>query len=523
MPTEEAQEKNLLQFPSEIQNVRNACYSNAESHLASADVLVDKGQYSAAYHFSVLALEETGKAELVVMNWLAQISKEEHRYKNWMDDHIKKLFWCLWGPCFGNEVISNEQIKTYQGLAKNIHNNRLGSLYVDVLGENPTILNLEENEVRNIIELSHARLEMSKLYDVAQEIPDGRREILRWFLTAPDDPEKKKFIFSGVAQNKLVELQDMWEWVKWIHAECVKAEEVAQEMARKELNRQFPRTSEQDDPKWRLRVRLLSPSHSIRKKELKKWNQDDSCIKLEAVDKRPNELIVDFILPKSFPVHAFWDTGFGLVRRYVAALNIGTCGFFWFHKADHTSKFYDSIYDYENENEIHVERSPKLEVDWGHHVLTSDRLTDVSTCFVELPTPNNRHEHNPFDWYLTGIAHIAKTDVHVPMVIDAFRAFYMAWKSGSIQYGEILENTDYPEALGAYWGDLFPREEEDREKYMRLARGIEEGKPDRDNITLTEAGCMKVLCDTRFIQIFRRLLKDRFANDVNDNQPSEDI
>lgn len=63
----------------------------------------------------------------------------------------------------------------------------------------------------------------------AGELASDRREILQWFLDAPGDPEKRKFIFGGASQKKLVELGDVWDWVKWLHDECTEAENAAKE------------------------------------------------------------------------------------------------------------------------------------------------------------------------------------------------------------------------------------------------------------------------------------------------------
>jgi AbiV family abortive infection protein len=501
------QEWDPLVPPSRLERATKACHVNAESHLDSARVLLDAGKFSDAYHHSVMALEEVGKAELLTMDWMAQ-SREQSGYQNWMDDHLKKLFWSLWGPCFGREMITNDQIRTYQGLAKRIHEERLGGLYVDVSGEEPTIVLLSADKARSVIELAHTRLEMSKLHE-AGDLALERREVLQWFMEAPSDPQKQEFIFSGTSQKKLVDLGDVWEWVKWLHDECVTAESAALEMSRRELNRRPPGENEKDTPKWRLRIRLHCPSHAVRKGELRKWNDNCDWIKLEAVDKRPHELIVDFTLAKSFPVQAFWSTGLAIVRWFLTALNIGTLGFFWFSKAEYTARFYDSILDLEADAEINVERSPKLELNWGNQALKGDLLTNVSTCLVGLPEPQKRSLHEPFDWYLKGIACLAKTDVHVPMVVDAFRGFYLAWKTSRIQYCEMEADADSPDALGAQIAEMFPNEEKDQENYVEFARGVENGSPDRNRITLNEVGYMKTLCDLALLQFLRKSAKEK--------------
>jgi hypothetical protein len=38
-------------------------------------------------------------------------------------------FWALWGPSFGRELITAEQIEERRGLARRLHNTRLAGLY----------------------------------------------------------------------------------------------------------------------------------------------------------------------------------------------------------------------------------------------------------------------------------------------------------------------------------------------------------------------------------------------------------
>lgn len=493
-----------------LNNARNACYINAESHLKSAELLISGDQYSDAYHHATMALEEVGKAELLVMDWMANTHDRDGGFKNWMDDHIKKLFWSLWGPSFGRELITNDQIQIYQGLARNIHETRLGSLYVDVTGDESTIVMIDEKGARNLIDLTKARLELSKARGpIEAELSEDRKEILNWFLEASGHADKRKFIFSGFSNKKLSGSGDMWVWVTWLYDEWHKQEKERIEFAQRELIREFPEESEKDDPKWKMRIRLHCPSHSIRRKELVQWNDFSEWIKLEAVDKRPHELIVDFILPKSFSVKAFWGPGLWMVRRFLSALNIGSMGFFWFHIAEYTAAFYDSIVDLEANTEVRIERDPALEFNWGNQVLNKNILVNVSMCFAGLPEFNERKLFAPFDWYNTGIACLAKTDVHVPMVVDAFRGFYFAWKTGQIQDGSLTEDSDHPTELGNYIAEIDPSDE-DVIRYPEFARGIESGNPDLKNITLNEVGCMKVLCDLTLTTLLKKRAEAKF-------------
>lgn len=507
--------QDLFNVPPDIVSAKEGCYWNAEYHLDSARLLLEAGKHNAAYQHAVIALEEVGKAELLTMDWIARQHREEG-YKNWMDDHLKKLFWSLWGPSFGKELITNEQIRTHQGLARRIHDTRLASLYVDVSGMQPTIMQLPEEETRSLVDLTSTRLSMSKEHH-GSELASDRREILKWFIDAPNDPEKRRFIFGGASQRKLVELGDMWDWINWLHEECTASEAAAAEMLQQELNRQPPGEGEGEQPKWKIRFRLHCPSHSIRPRDLREWNEKYDWIKLISVKSR-HEMLAEITLTKNFPIRAFWHMGLGIVRWFVTALNIGSFGFFWFSKAEYTGRFYESITDLESGTEISVEISPKLEFDWGNHALTGDLLASVSQCLVGMPRPNETDMLGPFNWYLTGISCLAKTDVHVPMVVEAFRGFYLAWKEGMIQYGEEDPSVDGPRLLAAQIAEMYPDEAEDQRNYEEFARGIETGNPDRENITLNEVGCMKVLCDYALLKFLRESAKEKLDAMDKDGQ-----
>jgi AbiV family abortive infection protein len=88
---------------------------NARELLAAARALLDGSQPPRlAYHFAALALEEVGKASIVGMQYagaargreLPSLLSEEA-----LQDHVRKLFWAIWGPTIGRDVITGKQIE----------------------------------------------------------------------------------------------------------------------------------------------------------------------------------------------------------------------------------------------------------------------------------------------------------------------------------------------------------------------------------------------------------------------------
>jgi hypothetical protein len=102
--------------------------------------------------------------------------------------------------------------------------------------------------------------------------------------------------------DKLAELKDAKAWGRWLKDLFDKAEAEARQAAEKEIerSRNLPETKTKD--KWKLRVRIISASHSIRLKVLSDWNEKSNWIKLSAVSGKKNELLIDFVFGDNVPV-----------------------------------------------------------------------------------------------------------------------------------------------------------------------------------------------------------------------------
>ena len=91
----------------EVEPILNACLQNAENLLASAKAVMAPGQYHIGYHLAALAMEEIGKAGLILTEALGPDPSEEDKESlrsKWMEDHERKLFWAIWLPSFGVET-----------------------------------------------------------------------------------------------------------------------------------------------------------------------------------------------------------------------------------------------------------------------------------------------------------------------------------------------------------------------------------------------------------------------------------
>src|SRR5260370_2500112 len=99
----------------------------------------------------------------------------------------------------------------------------------------------------------------------------------------------------------------------WLHEEVGAAEAKTKEMMEKEINRLAPTGVLANKPKWRLKIKLHTLSHSIRHKELNAWNEQGIWVKLYTTTNK-SELLVGLLLPAKIPVNKLWQTGIQMCR-----------------------------------------------------------------------------------------------------------------------------------------------------------------------------------------------------------------
>lgn len=502
-------------MPQKIQKFVNACLSHAQDLLtASKRIQNDENLPNIAYNLAVLAMEEIGKAGLVVINHMAKthdasrVVREEH-----LEDHVRKLFWAIWGPSIGREIITQKQIETSQNFAKQIHETRLRGLYVDI--DNDVLIlpqeTISESEAEDLISLASTRLKLERAYKFKPMSKDKLQNI-SWFLDATKNIENRRFIFSSESMKKLAEVGHPHEWMKWLKQQFEDAEAKARNLAERELKRSKPSKKEALQEKWKLKIRFYTNSHSIRPKSLNWWNKINNWIKLYPVNRRKNELLAEFILPKAVPLQGIWWTGWTAARRFVTALNIGSLGFFWWYVPKQISRYYEDLKDIKENEKVIVERSPKLELDWRQDALTEQDLRNASLCFAMLPTKDERVKHEPFNYYLTGLGFLSKNDIHLQFEANSFDQFYKSLKSGMRIYGDWDGATLFSKSFDTFFSTI-NRNKEERDKYLKLGKQFEKTPPDTTGITLSEVATMKLICDAYFIRTFQRLAKERIAQE----------
>lgn len=475
-----------------LKNIRAKCLIHSGDLLRSSKLLLKEGASNIAYHLSVLALEEIGKGEmLVVGHHHPNPAKSVRILKSLEEDHSKKLFWALWGPTHGKKEMSKEQIQSFVDLSDNIHLLRLRGLYVDLNDEmHEPAKAISAAEAESLINITEARLKMAEcveLKEPSQEV----QEDFNWFLAASENPEDKRLIFGSKSIEKLKEFGDSAKWVRWLREQFDEAEKERQELLKEELNRKEPEEDEEKiKEKWRVRYKLLTPSHSIRENVLKDWNKKIDKLKFY-MGKREGKtsiLIVETVLPKAVPLQALWYPAWGEARRQAVSLNIATRGLFWWYLPKDVGRFYESIIDLESSREVVVERSPKLSIDWGNNVLKRDDLELAIVCYRFLPRDNEDF----LNCYVTGISFMGKNDIHTPFEHEIFLQFYHSLVKAIEFYKDRIDGLSIEENIEKIFESLMPGSSIPKE-YAIYARELLDHKTRA--ITLTECGGMKILFD----------------------------
>lgn len=492
-------------------HIRDNCIVSASDFVKSAKELQKANLPHIQYHLASLALEEIGKAELVLMQHAVDDQSATNFKSSSMEDHERKLFWAFWGPNFGKHLMTQEELNTYKGLAKVVHWTRLNSLYTDTESIKLARDNVSQEEADRLTSLANARLEMEKNreFEFDKEDPDKEdpdKEVLKWFLDATKDPVKRPLIFGGKSHKKLVELKgNARDWIKWLKKQFDENDEEIREIIDEELSRKEPKGKERKEPKYKVKVKLYSDSHSIRKKVLNEWNEKIDFIQLDADDKRT--LYCTFTHTKIMPIQALWEFGWGIARTFAIAINIATKGFFWWNVQKDIEKYYEEIWDLEKNMKLDVRPSKKLALNWNElkWTLKKQDLAKTSLLFAFITDSRGKPMEQALGRYAFGLALAAKNDFHLRTESEAFIAFYLSFKEAMKISGDWNGESDLVESAKKIFSKL--NDFKGLEQTIALGEKLIDSKKEQkvEAITLTEVFGMKLYADIYFEMLANKM------------------
>lgn len=493
------------QLADKIQKASEACLANAEACLSMAERELGKDADHLCFHLALLSLEEIGKSILIKIGYTVSASTvEKPGLETALDDHVKKIFWALWHGFLMGDKMKPQEIEQLKGLATGLHESRLDYLYTDPNNPIDPKDKLRDGEVRRLIDLARLRLKMEReTAGKVQEFTEEETEGLKWFFTACEDKEKRVEIFNHVSIEKLKEFGNGKAWIEWLYDLEKKNREEMMRLTQLEISRKRPETEEEMfKPKYKVRFRVQSQSHTIRDNAFDEWNKNVKDTKIYKSGKKElpiwakSELIIDLTLHKGVSPAGIWEAGFSLAKTFVNAINIGTMGLFWWNMPKDVEGFYDEIIDLEADPtgrvKLTVTPGKRLMINWGDDArltLKKDAIGEISLVAGFLMMENQKIEEF-MQAYAMGMTCLSKTDIHLRLEPNAFDEFFKAFKSALKNFGDWDGTSDIKESAKK----IFP-EAKDMESILQQALDLDPGSGKPHNITLTEVVGMKIYCD----------------------------
>jgi AbiV family abortive infection protein len=491
---------------SEVDRIRpifEACLANAENLLDSAKALDKPAQKHIAYHLAALALEEVGKASMLLTQLAPRLAGDDEDSQDGIsparfDDHERKLFWALWTPGISmGQTITADAIREFQGLARTIHDLRLASLYVD---PNGSPVEVSDHDLRALISITQTRLEMEKAQKL-NELDPVRQQALDWFLGAFEDQELRRIILSPDSFSKLAEFTgDSNKWMIWLRRTIEEINAKNQELLQKELQRIEAIHGTPRKPKWRLKMRFHTSTHSIRPKSIVEWNKGSEWIKLFTTSNK-HELLVQFTLTSDVPVQAVWQAGLQFSTMFLVALNIGTVGFFWWYVPTFVAKYYEELFDLENQTTLAAERNPPLRIPVKREALKHAHLLRAGLVFAHMISATGQ-QHLAYGHYSQALSLLGKNDIFGQFEANILVKFGEAFRAGLIAYGDWDGAAETfgaaADAVLSTWNS--PEAAADFKSLLELAATLPSRTSFERQITLDDAVKMKCLCDVYLIR-----------------------
>jgi len=414
---------------------RELCLRNAEDFIKTAESLLNKDVNHIVFQLSVFGLEEIGKIFLGWYQMSAEESWDKEHYDIPLDDHIKKLFWAIWGPSFANEKFTKEQMDEIQGMASKLHNKRLDVMYTELTDTVPSSAKISDSEAGTYVRMALARLKLAKIEGSADtRLSTEQEQDSKWFTKATDNSVRRKYIFSNYSQEKLIEFGNVQDWIEWLKKHFNEEERELSVLLEEEIQRVSEQGDDKSyDPKWRIRFTLNTPSHSIRANIVNKFSLKSPHIKF-AKGGDNHTLLVDIILDKKTNVVGLWSHGWSFSNLLVASLNVGTNGLFYWNIPKDVDQYYDTIWDIENNRQLSAKLETSLQLDWSSKklVLAEKELAITFIVFGYFSRLFGNPEFEPVNDYITALGMLAKSDMHLRLEDQCFLRFFLAFEKAIV-------------------------------------------------------------------------------------------
>jgi AbiV family abortive infection protein len=427
--------------------LRSICCDHAQDLIDAAERTLsgDRPIPNITFHLTLLALEEIGKAALITAREVSVGKRDVGWIDKRIEDHAFKLLWGLWSPAMkASKEIDPEKFRQLQEFSKNAHLQRLAALYVDVSGDEQNLASPKDavtaEEAESLLVI--AKQNLQHLMSEGSPDVEATDELNQWFWDVMAEEHGQKRLFSASFLAKYVELEgNVREWISWAKEEFKKIRQEEQALLSAEMTRVVDE-SEVPKERWRLKMRIYCISHTIRQKMLGFWNDSVPLAKLHFVNS--GEMLLELTLGDRNKVQDVQAAGQSFSKLFLAALNIGTAGYFWHELPKTSAEYFESIEDLENpKGKWEATGGYNLQRHWltGENgrkltVLEDRYLNNAAICAVVFAQMKEEDAAPIFGPYLQGLTLLGKGDAFLSLDLHTLHAFHAALEKALIYYGD---------------------------------------------------------------------------------------
>lgn len=507
---------------------REACLKHARDLLESAKrVLGDNEDFpNVAFHLTILALEEVGKAGMIIARAVGDGSKDTSWVTKRLDDHIFKLMWAIWSPSMLDGRIEPKKFEDAKRFAREAHERRLSALYVDHRSDQEYILSPDKavstNQVLSMVNLAYACLDTETSREVSATPENG--EQLEWYWKTVSSKEGSSRLFSKPFIDKLEEFgDDVKAWMDWAKLEFEKIQKADYQLLQAELSRVDLNAGTVKE-RWIFKIKLVSLWHTFQQKALNVWNEALPSAKLE-IQKGSNnrELILSLRLNNDIHVNDVFDMGLMRSKMLITALNIGSAGYIWYDISDQSQSYFKSVKDLDTPNHRLQIRKPvgasslRLKIledsEWRtSEVLRESYITNSLNCMVAFFEMSDDDAAPIFSAYMDGLALLSMTNLHVSCDHQAIARFrdslsnamkrFSGWDGGAENERVILHDV------------LSNAVEKVEHRNMLIEWDMHEGHKDENKIRTVFN--LKRLVDLYLLIMANKICNEKFQARAND-------
>src|SRR5262249_36901697 len=147
---------------------------------------------------------------------------------------------------------------------------------------------------------------------------------------------------------------------------------------------------------------------------------------------------VEFTFDEIVTMEQVGIAGYRAARLFVAAMYIGSTGFWWWERPNQTGKFYQRITDLKAppgmKLDLKMHAGPHFE--WKGEALKENQLARIGLCLGMASRLDNPVYNAVIEAYFTGLALFAKSDVHLVFAPQACERFAACLNAAMRHFGD---------------------------------------------------------------------------------------